>query len=158
MISSEDCIGGKALCGSCGGLVSILPGCAYPEGDVTLFDALSAVVNASELSTSDAWKLTDVIQQARFEATEPALIALLADCLPLLEPYRLILEANPVRLRQALSMLEAMFRARASTRHASAVYRTATAVAISFERDLAGERDAPKAFPLGAQAMVKPRS
>ena len=139
-------------------MVSILPGCAYPEGDVTLFEALSAVVKASELSTNDAWKLTDCIQQARLEATEPALIALLADCLPLLEPYRLILEANPVRLRQALSMLEAMFRARASTRHASAVYRTATAVATSFERDLAGEREVPQPFLLGAQAGLKRRS
>lgn len=154
LISSEDCIGGKSLCSACGGLVSILPGCAYPEGDVTLFEALSAVVNACELSTADAWKLTDRIQQSRFDATEAALLALLTDCLPLLEPYRPILEANPARLRQALSMLDAIFRARAATRSASAIYRTAAFASAEPE---VPDGEEPKELALGVHTGFTPR-
>jgi hypothetical protein len=116
LISSEDCIGGQALCGACGGLVSVLPGCAYPEGDVSLFNELCSVLGSASLIGSEAEQLALALEEASLTLGDEQVLALAAFWAPPLAPLLPLLAAVPARARQACSMLQVILHARALTR------------------------------------------
>jgi hypothetical protein len=105
LVTGEDCIDGKALCGSCGGILSVLPGCAYTEGDVCLFDELCSIVRRSAIDSVDATQLALDLSEVMSSRSEQDALTLARLRLPELSPISAILKINAVRARQALTML-----------------------------------------------------
>lgn len=116
LISSAECVGGKALCGSCGGLVLIVPGCAYPEGDVPLFDELCALVMSSPLAGPEAGQIALALEEAALTSGDEEALSLVAFWIPAFAGVRPLLSANPLRARQACSMLHTLLQDRARVR------------------------------------------
>jgi hypothetical protein len=123
LISNHDCVSAQALCGACGGVVNILPGPAYPEGDVPLFEALLALVEASGIAGVEAAQAAMAIEDARSSFDEQSALRAISERLPALEPLGPLLAASPSRARQALSMLEVILRALSNERRSGAGLR-----------------------------------
>lgn len=121
LFASTDCIDGKSLCGTCGGLVAILPGCAYPEGDVALFDELCAILAKSAIYGLEAEQLTLALDEALVAVGDGDALRLLTFWLPQLAGLLPLLAANPPRTRRACSMLRTVLQARARVRTSSVV-------------------------------------
>jgi hypothetical protein len=121
LISSTDCIGGQTLCGSCGGLVSIVPGPAYSEGDVLLFNELLGLVESVGLVGIEAQELAMAIEDARSSLDEQKALGLVSAQMPALAPLAPLLAASRGRARQALSMLDTILRARSTERKHSGI-------------------------------------
>jgi hypothetical protein len=121
LVSTEDCIDGKSLCGACGGIVHVLPGCAFPEGDVALFDALAAALAASTISSFDARRLASAVEDAQMAGSEHSAFSSVVQSVPGLKPIEAIVGSYRARRRQALTMLATILRGRAERRHSGII-------------------------------------
>jgi hypothetical protein len=111
LLPARDGVEGKLPCPACGGIAHVVPGCSYAEGDVALFTELARVVSSGKVSLPEALRLTIDIERAAATGKEAEAFMAVARRLPLLEPMRLMLEAHPKRLRQALLMFATVLNA-----------------------------------------------
>jgi hypothetical protein len=116
LISSADCIDGKALCGACGAVVCVVPGAAYVEGEVPLFNQLCDVVQSAALASQRAEQLAVALAEAATSFGEQEAISVLTFWLPSIEPLKPMLTASASRSRLALSMLDTILWERARVR------------------------------------------
>lgn len=96
--------------------MSVIAGCAYPEGDASLFAELSLVVQTSRLSPPECRQLALAIADATTNRSEEEAFQLATVWLPALAPVRALLAANPSRARQAFSMVDTILWERSKTR------------------------------------------
>jgi hypothetical protein len=110
LVHADECVDGRAPCGSCGGIVSVLPGCAFPERDLALFTSLCEVVCSSTLSQVDAQRLAAAISDSAISGMQQQALNNLAHSIPPLRPLQEILNEHPLQRRRAISMLETILR------------------------------------------------
>jgi hypothetical protein len=121
LISSEDRIVGHAVCCSCGGLVTFLPGPGYPEGDVLLFNELLALMEGSGIVGIEAEQLAMAAENAQSVFDEQEALRVVAFRVSAFRPLAPLLLASPGRPRQALSMLDTILRALAKKRQSGII-------------------------------------
>jgi hypothetical protein len=121
LMSSEDRIVGHAVCCSCGGPVTILPGPGYPEGDVLLFNELLTLMEASGIVGVEAEQLAMDAESARSAFDEHEALRVVAFRVSAFRPLVPLLLASSGRPRQALVMLDAILRALAKKRHSGII-------------------------------------
>ncbi|RYZ07531.1 MAG: hypothetical protein EOO73_11140 [Myxococcales bacterium] len=107
------------MCPSCGGRATVLPGCAYAEEDLPLFQDVAGCFDAAELTVAEAATLTFALdtQDGRREAVE--LLAAWVEYVPGLSRFQPVLLSHPHKLRPALSMLGTLLAERALDRISS---------------------------------------
>lgn len=96
--------------------MSIMPGRAYPEGDVPLFEELRRIIERSGIGGLEAQQLVATLQESWLTSGEQEALKAFAFWVPNFEPLRTILAAKPGRSDQALAMLDVILRARARER------------------------------------------
>jgi hypothetical protein len=121
LISSTDRIIGHAVCCSCGGPVTILPGPGYPEGDVLLFNELLTLMEGSGIVGGEAEQLAIAAENARSTFDEQEALRVVAFRVSSFRPLAPLLLASPGRPRQALSMLDTILRSLAKKRRSGII-------------------------------------
>lgn len=137
LVSEDDCIDGKTLCPDCGGLIHLSPERSYPEGDVTLFDALVTAVDTAGMNGEEAGRLREELERegaGGFDLTE---VLALTSFSPTLRAISPLLAANPARLRRAFVMLRDILHVRASFRQSGFVSRAGAEELPEEEREVA---------------------
>jgi len=123
LVTGTNCIDNKALCGSCGGLVLVVNGWAFPEGDVQLFNALCAAIEKSALPATDLAQLAAALVDSAMTCTEVETLELAVFWIPSLAPVCSLLASSPARARHAFSMIDLILTERSKTRDSTILSR-----------------------------------
>jgi hypothetical protein len=123
LLESTACEGSRATCPYCLGAALVLPGSAYPEGDITLFGEISRFLDEAALTPPVAGQLLLALEEhlvldARSDAV---LLGKAVHAIPKLRGAAELLIAHPQRLRQALSMLATLLMHTALSRRSGIV-------------------------------------
>ncbi len=105
LVSSVDCIGGRALCSSCGGLVLVVSHCAFSEHSATLFIELCFAIDRSQISPLESAQLALKLADASMGQGEGKALELVALRFPELSSLRPIFRSSPACARQAFAMV-----------------------------------------------------
>jgi hypothetical protein len=105
---------GCASCLSCGGDLALLVGCAYPEGDITLFAELSRFVHECNVYGIEARRLAFTLEHGIDAANDDSL-EWLAARIPALRPTLRMLETYRDRRQQVVKMAITILHARAES-------------------------------------------
>ncbi len=115
------CARSKATCSLCLGAASVLPGCAYGEEDLGLFEDLRSYLERARLSEVEIWELAVMMDQLRLRPGDAQALTVLVESLPALAPALSVLVLHPSKLRSALSMLSILVDDRSYDRSSGAV-------------------------------------
>jgi len=105
LLPADQCLEGQGICPTCGGPALVVPGCAYCERDITLFNALAASFRDADISVSEVARVGVELDEQRTSGAVGAAAALLLARLPFLEEPLTPFLANTERLRLGLSMV-----------------------------------------------------
>lgn len=84
----------------------IIAGCAYPEGDLYLFDAVCAAIEKAALSPREAAQLAVALADTAADAGDREALDMAVFWFPGVAPLRSLLTVNAARARQVLQMLD----------------------------------------------------
>jgi len=134
LVPEAECAGGYGVCGSCGARLCVVPGRAYPEGDIPLFQELSSLVQSTSVTGVEAEHLCVALEECLLSEDDLEALELLVFWLPPLSALKPILAANVARLRQACVMLQTILQGRAAARESGIVGRVAEDVLAARRR------------------------
>ncbi|HYQ26249.1 MAG TPA: hypothetical protein VER04_03495, partial [Polyangiaceae bacterium] len=88
LISSDDCIAADATCRACGAQLELIGGRMFLEGDVPLFEELSALICHSAIVGTEAERLATMMEESALRDGEQEALGVLTSAVPQLAPLR----------------------------------------------------------------------